>query len=54
MSEYDTWFELWGFDGVRWEFVTDFDTREDAELYQPVEELGYEQTRIRKCKGVAS
>lgn len=55
MDEYDVWYEVWGDDGFRWEFIADFETREEAEEYadqSPV--MGdYISYRIRKCRGQA-
>lgn len=56
MNEYqdqDVWFELWGFDGLRWEFITHFDTRPDAESYERMLESDYEQHRIKRVFGLA-
>lgn len=58
MNEYQDqamWFELWGYDGVQWEFIADFDTREAAHLYDddPRTVCGsYEQTRIKRVYGL--
>lgn len=56
ITEYDTWYELEGYDGFHWEFIADFDTRELAEQYVkevPENMDWYEHHRIKKCKGQA-
>lgn len=53
LPEYDVWYEVWGFDGVGWEFITDHDTREGAEYFIHAFEVpGYEQLRIKKGRGL--
>lgn len=50
MNEYkdrQVWFELWGFDGFRWEFIADFETKEDAVAYDgPALDL-YDYSKVR-------
>lgn len=56
IKEYDTWFELYGYDGVQWEFICDGETREQMFIIADAPEgpaASYEQFRIRKCRGIA-
>lgn len=48
MQEYDVWFEVYEYDGFQWEFVADFDTREEAERFVVGHSGDY---RIEKAKG---
>jgi hypothetical protein len=52
-QEQQVWFELWGFDGFRWEFIADFDSRVYAERHDQENDYGYEQTRIKRVYGTA-
>ncbi len=43
------WFELWGFDGFQWEFIADFETKEDAFAYEgPALDL-YDYLKVRRA-----
>ncbi len=57
MNEYQdqaVWYELYGFDGIRWEFICDGDTREQMEIVAAAEGPAdsYEMTRIRRVTGL--
>lgn len=55
MSEAEAvWYEVRGFDGFHWEFVADFDTREEAHQYaQASDVMGhYENYHVRRTTGV--
>jgi hypothetical protein len=54
MNEYSdqlTWFELWGWDGFQWEFIADFDTRDQAHRCDEENDFGYDETRIKRVFG---
>lgn len=54
MNEHEdqqVWWELWGFDGFRWEFIADFDSRYFAQVHDGENDYGYEQTRIKRVYG---
>lgn len=55
-KEYDTWFDLYGYDGFLWEFVAYFDSREEAEDYADESEVmsTYETYHISRVRGNAS
>lgn len=57
MSEYQdqaVWYELYGYDGVRWEFICDGETREQMEIVAKGDGIvdSYEMTRIRRATGL--
>jgi len=57
MNEYQDqqiWFELYGFDGVRWEFICDGETRQQMEIIAAAEGPAdsYEKTRIKRVFGL--
>ena len=60
MHEYQDqamWFEVWGYDGIQWQFIADFDTRTDAEQYsrrEPAALEGYGSARVRRQTGLPS
>lgn len=56
IKEHDTRFELYGFDGVRWEFICDGETREQMSIVADTSEgltASYEHFRIKECRGIA-
>lgn len=57
MNEYqdqDTWFNLYGYDGFMWEYIADFDSREEAEEYADKGDIMsvYENYRIERERGL--
>ena len=55
MNEYQdqaTWFELWGHDGFQWEFIADFDTRDEANGYAQENDFGYDPVRTVRRTGL--
>lgn len=56
IKEYDTWFELYGYDGVQWEFICDGETHEQMAIVANAPEGpadSYEHFRIKRCEGQA-
>lgn len=51
-QDQSVWFEVWEFDGVAWDYVADFDTREDAEAFAAGRCEAWE-TRIKRVAGLA-
>lgn len=51
VPEYDVWFEVYEDNGHEWEFVADFDTREEAERFAARREF---DTRIKTGRGLSA
>lgn len=54
LPEYDVWYEVWGFDGFKWEFLADFDTRQAADEWNAFGEVAgtYEDSMVKKGRGL--
>lgn len=56
MNEYQdqaVWFELYEFDGFKWIFVADFDTRDDAKAYAEGFMEDGEEYKIKRVYGLS-
>lgn len=55
-SDHITWYDVMGFDGVEWHYVTDFRTREAADAYiqsEPIALEYYHAARSVRRRGTA-